>query len=360
MNSALSFSGDYATARSRFRAAAVAAGASLDSLAHPEPGRWGEALATDVAWLGPRDAERVLVTISGTHGVEGFCGSGAQLDWLERGEARRLPSGVAVLIIHAINPYGFSWLRRVTHENVDLNRNWVDFAAPPPENAGYEQLHAAAVPETWTTESQTQSARALGAFLGANGPAALQQALSGGQYRFPNGIFYGGARPTWSREAQTAIFAEYLGHASRVAIIDYHTGLGPWGFGERIITDHPGSAGYARAQAWYGLAVTSPSAGTSTSAPITGDGLEAAPRLLPHAEVTGMAIEVGTLSLEAVLLALRADAWLHAYGDPTSPAAAPIKAAIRDAFYGDSDDWKGMVAGQSLLAIRQATAGLIA
>ena len=31
---------------------------------------------------------------------------------------------------------------------------------------------------------------------------------------------------------------------------------------------------------------------------------------------------------------------------------------IRDAFYGDADDWKGMVAGQSLLAVKQALAGL--
>ena len=55
-----------------------------------------------------------------------------------------------------------------------------------------------------------------------------------------------------------------------------------------------------------------------------------------------------------------ADAWLHAHGDPLSPEAAPIKAAIRDAFYGDADDWKGMVAGQSLLATRQAMAALAA
>ena len=35
-----------------------------------------------------------------------------------------------------------------------------------------------------------------------------------------------------------------------------------------------------------------------------------------------------------------------------------IKALVRAAFYGDADDWKGMVAGQSLAACRQAIAGL--
>lgn len=360
MNSADSFSGDYALARGKFRIAATAAGATLASVTHPERGRDGEALATDVAWIGPRDADKVLVTLSGTHGVEGFCGSGAQVDWLNRGEASRLPSGLGVLIIHAINPYGFSWLRRVTHENVDLNRNWVDFSKPLPRNPGYDALGDAAVPRTWTEDSQAASARVLGGYLGENGPAALQQALSGGQYRHPAGIFYGGSAPTWSRLTQTAIFAEYLGQAAKVGVIDYHTGLGPWGYGEQIITDHPGSAAFARARTWYGAAVTSPSAGTSTSAPITGDGLEAAPRLLPHAQVTGMAIEVGTLPLNDVLLALRADAWLHAHGDPDSLQGRAIKTRIRAAFFGDADDWKGMVAGQSLLATRQAIAGLTA
>jgi hypothetical protein len=360
MNAAESFSITYDEARTRFREAAAAAGASLESLTHPERGRQGETLSTDLAWIGPRKAERVLVTISATHGVEGFCGSGAQVDWLVRGEASRLPAGLGVLIIHAINPYGFSWLRRVTHENVDLNRNWVDFEAPLPDNPGYDAIASVAVPDAWTAEDQAESARVLSAYMSAHGPAAFQQAISGGQYRHPGGVFYGGISPTWSRRTQTAIFAQYLGQAGRVGVIDYHTGLGPWGYGEQIVSDLPGSPAFARARAWYGGAVTSPSAGTSTSAPITGDGLDAASRLLPHAEVTGMAIEVGTLSLAAVLLALRADTWLHARGDPLSPEAEPIKRQIRDAFYGDADDWKGMVAGQSLLAMRQAIRGLTA
>src|SRR5581483_10193540 len=133
MNSADSFSATYAEAREKFRAAAVEAGGTLEAVSNPNRGPGGETLATDVAWFGPKTAEKVLVTISGTHGAEGFCGSGAQVDWLRRGEASRLPAGVAVAAVHAINPYGFAWLRRVTEENVDLNRNWVDFDRPLPE-----------------------------------------------------------------------------------------------------------------------------------------------------------------------------------------------------------------------------------
>ena len=59
------------------------------------------------------------------------------------------------------------------------------------------------------------------------------------------------------------------------------------------------------------------------SAVTAGDNLTAAPVLLAHAAVPGIALEYGVKALAEVFLALRADAWLHAYGDPASPAAAP-------------------------------------
>jgi len=358
MNSADSFSADYPEARAKFLKAAADAGGALEAIAHPERGPDGGELATDAAWFGPKDAEAALVMISGTHGAEGFCGSGAQVDWLRRGGAASLPAGVAVLMIHAINPYGFAWLRRVTQENVDLNRNWIDFGGQPPRNAGYDELADAICPAEWTEAAQAASLQVLGGFIAARGMMAMQQAVSGGQYNHPKGVFYGGDGPTWSRNTQTAIFDHYLKGAGRIGVIDYHTGLGPWGYGEQIITDRMGSPGYDRAQRWYGAAVTSPSSGTSTSADILGDGLAAAPHILAHAEVTGMALEVGTQETMTVLNALRADAWLHAHGDPLSEEGRAIKAQVRDAFYGDADDWKGMVAGQSLLAVKQALAGL--
>ncbi len=360
MNSAQSFSATYAEARDKFRRAAKAAGGELDSLTHPENGPDGGELTTDVAWIGERGASRVLVMISATHGVEGFCGSGAQVDWLSRGEGGRIGADTAVLLIHAINPYGFSWLRRVTHENVDLNRNWIDFSSPLPENSSYDLLSDAICPSDWTDEAQAKSAQTLADFAAQKGFAALQAAVSGGQYRHASGVFYGGQGPTWSRRTQTAIFQTYLGGAEKVAIIDYHTGLGPWGFGEQIVTERSHTPSFQRATSWYGIAITCPAEGNSTSADIQGDGLVGATALLPNAQVTGIALEVGTQDIIQVLGAVRADAWLHAHGDLASPQGQAIKAQIRDAFYGDADDWKGMVAGQSLLVTRQALKGLAA
>jgi len=352
------FSASYAEARAKFLEAATAAGASLCAYTHPLPGPDGGVLTTDCAWIGRRDARTVLVLVSGTHGVEGFCGSGAQVDWLRRGEAALLGADAAVLLVHAINPYGFAWKRRVTHENVDLNRNFVDFGAPLPTNPDYETLAAAVKPADWSEETQAASRKVLLDFARTYSFRAMAQAISGGQYAHPDGLFYGGSEPTWSRRTLEAIFAAYLSQAADIAFIDYHTGLGPEGYAEPIISAAPGAPEHERAVLWHGLAAKSHSSGDSVSAHIAGDWLAAAPARLAHARVTGISLEFGTVDSNQVLDALRADNWLHAHGDPSSPEGARIKAQILAAFYIDTDVWRGMVLGQSLAAARQAIAGL--
>jgi hypothetical protein len=104
------FSESYAEAREKFLRAAEAAGAHLlDSHAHPLKGPDGGDLATDVAWIGPRSARKLLVLVSSTHGIEGYCGSGCQISWLEnRHYHRDARPDTAALLIHAINPHGFA------------------------------------------------------------------------------------------------------------------------------------------------------------------------------------------------------------------------------------------------------------
>ncbi len=76
-------------------------------------GAQGEELSIDVAVLGRADAHEVLVPHLGTHGAEGFCGSGCQVDFL-RDDAFVTEvenAGVRVVFLHALNPYGFSHIR---------------------------------------------------------------------------------------------------------------------------------------------------------------------------------------------------------------------------------------------------------
>ena len=81
---------------------------------------------------------------------------------------------------------------------------------------------------------------------------------------------------------------------------------------------------------------------------------------LPHAEVTAIGLEFGTLSLDDVIQSLRADNWLHHYGEPNSKKGRAIKEQIREAFYQDADDWKEMVWERGIETHRLALEGLSA
>ncbi|MBK6468935.1 MAG: DUF2817 domain-containing protein [Rhodobacter sp.] len=133
-DTSLPFALDYATMRQRFLAAARAAGAALSEHIHPLHGPDGKTIATDVAMIGQADAPKLMVMISGTHGVEGAYGSACQTAWLAQKANWALPDDTAVLMIHLINPWGTAWSRRVNEDNVDLNRNFIDWTARPPEN----------------------------------------------------------------------------------------------------------------------------------------------------------------------------------------------------------------------------------
>ncbi|MCH8809951.1 MAG: DUF2817 domain-containing protein, partial [Proteobacteria bacterium] len=149
-----------------------------------------------------------------------------------------------------------------------------------------------------------------------------------------------------------------LAKARHVAVIDYHTGLGPRGYGERICIHPPDSGGLARANAWYDQDITSPYLGSSTSTELSGDNLAGMVAALPHAQLTGIALEYGTLPTEQVKLALRADNWLHLYGKVDSDQGRAIKAQVREAFYQDADDWKEMVWERAVETQRLALKGL--
>src|SRR5215469_11620812 len=149
-------------AREQFRGAAQSAGGDLCEYAHPDKGPRGESLAVDVAWFGRRDAQRLLMLVSGTHGVEGLCGSNCQTEWIHEGGPRNLPMGTAAIVVHMINPHGAAWRRRQCEGNVDLNRNFVDHAAAQyPANPLYDQLHSWLVSPMYPAEVRARADHAL-------------------------------------------------------------------------------------------------------------------------------------------------------------------------------------------------------
>ena len=67
---------------------------------------------------------------------------------------------------------------------------------------------------------------------------ALKQAAVGGQYDFPRGIYYGGARPSPTTRALTEHLGRWLDGCEEVVHLDFHSGLGPWGTC-KLLLDYP-------------------------------------------------------------------------------------------------------------------------
>lgn len=351
------FSKSYVEAREKFLGAYAARGLPVEHRLNPNAkGISGETLYSDIAVIGRADAPKALVLLSGTHGVEGYCGSGAQIALLTQGLFDALPADLCVIMIHAMNPYGFSHDRRVTEDNVDLNRNFVDFSNPDLPGEAYARIHDDILPADWKGPAHAQANKQLAMFIQEHGMTAFQAAVSSGQYLHPDGVFYGGQAPTWSNDMFLEVIDDHLRDKQAVAIIDFHTGLGPHGYGELITVGS--DAEKTRAIDWYGDQVTDPEAGTSTSADLDGMVAHGIAATLTDAELTFITIEFGTYDVNEVLTALRGDNWLYHKGDLTSALGKEIKREIRRAFYPETDKWKLSVWQRSSEVVQLALKGI--
>lgn len=237
------FPDSYAQARAAFRTTCADAGVRTVAYEHPtEVGIEGETLAMDMAWFGPQDASNVLFCLSGTHGPEGFAGSVAQAAWVLRRGYDKLPEGVAVCLVHGVNPYGFSHTTRYTENNVDMNRNWIDFSKPLPVNEAYPHFFETLTPTKLTKQDEDAIFDWLQKQAEERGLADIEDALTKGQYSHPRGGSFGGQAPEWSRTTLETIAQTHLSKAKRVMLLDWHTGTP--GIGQLIYlcycpSDHP-------------------------------------------------------------------------------------------------------------------------
>lgn len=355
------FSPSYAQARANFLRVASQATATLEHHVLPgHLGREGEELALDAALLPSEQPGGPLVVVSsGIHGVEGICGSGCQVAMLNDADllAKASRQGVDLLFLHALNPHGFSYWRRANEDNVDLNRNFLDFAAPPRDaNLAYADLHDLLLPATWPPAHEVT--QALQAYIAQHGAAAYRQAVTAGQRNHPDGMFYAGNRPTWSNRVVRDLLRRHAATRPALAWVDLHTGLGPWGHGEKIHAGPPNATALAAGRATWGADVVAAWEGGSASEQVLGFLTLSAQEECPDTELLSIALEFGTVPYENFLDAVRGDHWLHGHPEAPPDLADRIRQDMVAAFYQDDDTWRGMVAAQSRVAVLQACLSL--
>jgi len=355
------FGEDYASSRALFLDAAARAGAAVTSYPHPEwRGPAGEPLAIDVATVGSRDAPRQLLVISGTHGLEGRAGSAMQVAWLIAGDAGKLPADVGVVLVHALNPYGFAYASRTTENNVDLNRNFVDHRAAYPANPGYAELHDALVPAVWSEATLAATDAATARFRERHGADALFDVTARGQYTHPEGVMYGGSQREWSNVTLERIVQEHLSGARQVGLIDWHTGIGDYGQPFFLCFNPDGSDLQAEAARWWGQDLVVGQRPNGLARPdYQGLVFNGVRQFLGDRPMVGAVIEYGTAAGPA-RAASRLDQWLR-FKAPAQPDArrdAVLRADVIDAMVPTSSLWRRAVIKHGLRITRQAVDGL--
>jgi hypothetical protein len=305
-------------------------------------------LSIDVAFLGNECPEWTLVVTSGLHGVEGFFGSAIQLALLAQfGSDRVLPRNGRIVLVHAINPYGFHFLRRVNEDNIDLNRNFLlcgqDYAGLPP---GYDRLNNFLNPQSAPPLMEPLWLKAP-ALLFRAGIKALKVGIVSGQYDYPRGLFFGGRKAARSTCIVQSSIRRWLGGAQSIVHIDFHTGLGPFGSYKLLLPADTTDVQWYRN--WFGAeSVEETIDENGTAYRSNGNMGRWLNQHLSDLDYRYFNAEFGTYSPLRTLGALRNENRAHFYSPSGSSVHVRAKAQIKKCFCPASKKWRVSTLKQGL------------
>lgn len=189
-----------------------------------------EKLTVDYFYIPAQEKTQKLISItSGNHGPEAYAGAALQHQFLDKTIKTIDFKNTGLILVHALNPWGFKYHRRGTENNVNLNRNFdiskKIFETP---NDGYSKLKTTLEIREKVNSKAYPSLNLLKKMFFEVGVTqqSLTEAIGRGQYTSKTGINYGGN----SFEPQTLKMIEILrpivAEYSEIFHIDLHTGLG--------------------------------------------------------------------------------------------------------------------------------------
>lgn len=359
------FSPSFAVARTRFRALASTAGGDISTHEVEGVGAEGEALGVDVATFGPKDADRALLTISGTHGAEAYSGSAAQMALIDSLFEAPLPEGIKLVVVHGINPFGFSHRTRSNENNVDLSRNFRDFTRPLPANPAYARYHPICCPDVWDDAAPQRYLSEIGVVAREHGMDVALTGATGGQYDHPLGLNYGGDRRERSNAILEAVCRAELSGCEKLGYLEWHTGFGAYAEPFFVCLHPDGSPELARAERWFGQGTVGRNAeafggsGAPAWSGLMWHGLTE--QFLPEAQIVGSVVEFGTYGNSEVGTAVMMDRWLRFGTGPDDAALrARLRATVIDRFDPQDPGWRSAVVRHGLRIHREVLAGLAA
>lgn len=307
---------------------------TYDQVAHPLEGPAGEALSTTVAHRGALDAQRLLVVISGTHGIEGYAGSALQIGALRH---RLVPMGDdwAVVMVHLVNPWGTAWSARENEDNIELLRHPYHLHVPASPNPDFAVFHdTLQLSQPGSIDDFFQRLQAFPSVLAQVPPEQLNASLVRGQTSHPDGITFVGGETSWSTRLLNDVFTRHGAHARQVVVLDLHSASGPPGDTVAMAMTHgpQGCSHHELLTSWFG-----PLWPSSGDAPVW----SWPQHVLPACQdMVGIVFESGTEVLkptEQYIFPL--DVWMRLYGDVGHSDAARHLARYRRFFYPEQPDW---------------------
>jgi len=351
---------DFTSSRNRFIASVSRLDAELHTLDVPCNSPHSlPSLPIEIAILGDHNSSKKLIYVAGTHGVEGFVGSAIQYGIIQ--QLARPPQGYSLILVHCLNPWGMFNLRRTNENNVDLNRNCVfGDAAQAPAPPHYEALRPILIPDGPSSfPSFTLKALAQVARLGFS---TVKQAVTGGQYVDPHGIFFGG----YKLQQELVLFSDwakrYLANAGQVIVVDLHSGLGKFG-DYTLLIDHPlESEEHLRAVDIFGASKVHGSNPQHAISYITSGSLGGLlPQVIPQAKIDHVVHEFGTLHPFKVLHALvHENLYFHSNSvTKNTPLERPGALILKKTFCPDSPIWRRNAVLNGLAIFNQAAARLL-
>ncbi len=183
-------------------------------------------------WPNAKEPKTLLVVTSGIHGSETYAGSAILQMFLTEIMPKLNLENLGVLLVHAMNPYGFKHHRRTTENGVNLNRNFsISGELFKSRNPASEKMH-----ELFFNREKVNSARSTmmdtlevhdgSAFFKGISMDEFTKATAPGQFIKPEDLEYGGhaLEPQSLKLVQT--LKEIMPKYRDVLSLDLHTGLG--------------------------------------------------------------------------------------------------------------------------------------